>query len=792
MHRHLAFLLSFTALAADEARIRGRVLDPAGVPVPGASVELFSRSLDVRRLARTGDDGGFIFERLAPGGYLVEARAPGFGAASRELAPGDPPVDLTLAIAPLSERITVTATASAAAAGDTGKAIDLLDADLLNQRAEFSLVEALRPVAGLRVQQLGGPGAFTSIQTRGLRAADTGIVIDGFRFRDAAAPQGDATGYLGDLLFASTSRVEVLRGSASSLYGTNSIGGVVNVVTDSGGGRPHGEISAEGGGLGLFRGTARASGGWREDRLRYSAGFTHLNVTRGVDGDDRVRNSTATGSLQWLLSPSMQLSARVWATDAFLTLNTSASAAPVNIPPTGIIPARVLPRDQVRRREQGLPFEWGSANVSPALNDPDSRRDASFVSPLFAFSHQAAPSFSYRLSYQGLRTSRDNPNGPLGPGFQPRFQEANRFDGSLDTAQARADWQPLRSHRLTGGWEFERERFDNLGRNQDPNPASRVFARTRIAQNSNSAFAQDQIRLFDGRLHVSLSGRYQSFDLERPSFEGGGPRYTGIALQAPPRALTGDAAVAWFFTCSSTRIRAHGGNSYRAPSLYERFGTVFFGGQFNPIGDPRLAPDRAVSIDGGVDQYLWNSRLRLSATYFYTRLQQVVGFTGQVGLNDPYGRFFGYFNTRGGLSRGVEIAAEAHPLRSMTLLGSYTSVNADERVPLMAFTLRSPRVFPHTFSLVALQRFGKRWDASFDLLAASPYLTPLFAGAGTRAFEFQGPRKADVAVAYTLPVRDTQSLRLFTRIENVANQTFYEDGFRTPGIWAVAGMKWIW
>jgi iron complex outermembrane receptor protein len=773
--------------------IRGRVFDPSGAAVANASVELFTRGHQSRQTTRTDADGNYQFLLLSPGSYWVESQARGFGSASREIALQDAAltIDLTLAIAPLSERVNVTATGTPVPAGETGKAVDTLDQAQLESREEFSVVEALRTVPGLRVQQLGGPGAFTSIISRGLRAVDTSVVIDGFRLRDAAAPQGDVSGFLGDLLLTDTTRVEVLRGSASSLYGTNAIGGVVNLVSHQGGGAPHGDIAIEGGGLGLLRGSARATGGVFADRLRYSAGFQYLNVLNGVDGDDRVRNSTAHGSLEYLLSPKMRLTARVWATDSFLGLNSSPSAAPVNIPPTGIIPARVLPLEQVQRWEQGLPFAWGSANVAPSLNDPDSRRDAWFVSPMFAFSHQVSSSVSYRIAYQGLRSDRDNQNGPGGVGFQPQFSESNRFDGALDTVQARADWA-FRSNLITGGYEFERERFDNLGTNQDPNPATRVRSRTAIAQSSNAAFLQDQLRFFEGRLHVSLSGRYQAFALDRPTFEGGAPVYTAAQLPTPPEALTGDAAIAWFFAKSSTRIRAHVGNSYRAPSLYERFGTLFFAGSFSPIGDPRLAPDRALSIDGGVDQYLFGSRGRIGVTYFYTRLQQVVGFTGQVGLNDPYGRFFGYFNTGGGLARGVELTGEAHPWRSMTVLASYTFTNADQLVPLMAFTLRSPRVFPHSFSANVMQRFGKRWDASFDLLAASSSLTPFYAGSGTRAFEFAGPRKADVAVSYTIPVRDSKSVRLFTRIENVGNQTFYEDGFRTPGIWATGGLKFGW
>ena len=50
-----------------------------------------------------------------------------------------------------------------------------------------------------------------------------------------------------------SSRLEVLRGSGSSLYGSNAVGGVVNIVTDEGGGPIHGSVLGEGGGLGFFR-----------------------------------------------------------------------------------------------------------------------------------------------------------------------------------------------------------------------------------------------------------------------------------------------------------------------------------------------------------------------------------------------------------------------------------------------------------------------------------------------------------------------------------------------------------
>ena len=183
----------------------------------------------------------------------------------------------------------------------------------IDERDESAISEALRTVPGLRVQQLGGPGSFTSIKTRGLRNEDTAVLIDGLRFRDAAAPQGDASGFLEDLIVTDVSRVEVLRGSGSSLYGSNAIGGVINLVTDEGGGPFHGNLLAEGGGLGMFRGRAQVAGGARNDSIVYSAGFSHLNVTRGIDGQDEARNSSGQGRILFRLTPTTTLSGRIYA-----------------------------------------------------------------------------------------------------------------------------------------------------------------------------------------------------------------------------------------------------------------------------------------------------------------------------------------------------------------------------------------------------------------------------------------------------------------------------------------------
>ena len=211
-----------------------------------------------------------------------------------------------------------------------------IDAADIAKNAEFSVTEALRSVPGMRVQTLGGPGSFTRIVTRGLRPQDTAITVDGLRFRDAATTQGDATPFLQDLLMLGTERIEVLRGTGSSVYGSNATGGVVNLVTDTGGGPWHGEVKAEGGGLGMLRGWR----GWAADRAeagRISAPERNRRTCcSGVDGNDRFRNHSVQSAAQFRPGATGTLSVYVWAADSFAQVNSTPFAAPAaNLPRGG-------------------------------------------------------------------------------------------------------------------------------------------------------------------------------------------------------------------------------------------------------------------------------------------------------------------------------------------------------------------------------------------------------------------------------------------------------------------------
>src|SRR5882724_545998 len=432
--------------------ITGHVKDPLGASLPGATVTLYSRERTSSLTTTTDSTGSYRFEKLAGGEYLVEGAAQGFASANAERVTVERGQvlthDISLELSGVRSTVVVTASDTPQSVDEVSKAITIVDKQDIEDRDESAVAESLRTVPGLRVQQLGGPGSFTSIKTRGLRSEDTAVLIDGLRFRDAAATQGDASGFLEDLIVTDVSRVEVLRGSGSSLYGTNAIGGVINLVTDEGGGPFHGSVLGEGGGLGMFRGRGQFAGGARDNSIVYSAGFSHLNVSRGIDGHDEARNTSGQGRVVFRLTPTTTLSGRIYAANSRLQLNNSPQGIGT-LPATGIIEAIPLSPSELRRFEAGVPtsqLNVGAATFIPAANDPDNLRKANFFSGALVFSQRPTETFGYSFSYQGLATNRSSINGPLGVGFQPfGGTERSDFDGRIHTLSARFDVRDRKS-----------------------------------------------------------------------------------------------------------------------------------------------------------------------------------------------------------------------------------------------------------------------------------------------------------------------------------------------------------
>jgi len=157
----------------------------------------------------------------------------------------------------------------------------------IREKGRQAVIDVLRDVPGVSVSQTGSFGGSASIYLRGTQNAHTLIMIDGVRVGDSMAIDSKLS--ITDLSTDNIERIEIVRGAQSVLYGSDAIGGVINIITKKGKGKPEWYLSFEGGSFETFRETIGLSGS--SDKVSYSASVMRLD-TRGVSKADEDWGNT--------------------------------------------------------------------------------------------------------------------------------------------------------------------------------------------------------------------------------------------------------------------------------------------------------------------------------------------------------------------------------------------------------------------------------------------------------------------------------------------------------------------
>lgn len=222
-----------------------------------------------------------------------------------------------LAAAPLDlEQQVVTATRTAQTAQQSLAAVTVLDRERIERSQAASLPELLKQVPGVSLANNGGPGKSTSLFMRGTESDHVLVMIDGIKIGSVSG--GGAA--LQDLPLELIERIEVVRGPRSSLYGSEAIGGVIQIFTRKGQGQGVKPFFSAGYGThDTYTGSAGVSGG--DGRGWYSLGVSGsdtdgINVksadTSGYERDaDGYRNLSATLSAGYRFDNGLELDANL-------------------------------------------------------------------------------------------------------------------------------------------------------------------------------------------------------------------------------------------------------------------------------------------------------------------------------------------------------------------------------------------------------------------------------------------------------------------------------------------------
>ena len=379
----LLVLIPAIVFGQNKTGVTGRVTDERNANVAGAEVRLTSRTGGVATTTTDGN-GRFEFKSISTGDYILEVRASGFSSTAIPLTAAAGQVvtrDVTLSIEAVSETVVITPAGTAQRVDEASKAVTVLDNRDIESRREIALTESLRGVPGVRVQQQGSPGSLTSVRLRGQRPFDTAVLLDGLRVRDAGDINGSAVPLFADLVPSDLDRVEVLRGSGSSIYGTNAIGGVINLVPATPSGDRQFEFGFDGGSLATFRERFKASSGLGK-RAGFSLGLTRVDVRRGVDGNDEYGNTAGSGRWQFNPTSSTTLSANFYGTTSNARINDSPFALPA-----------AFTSGRYPRAVDGQTFHSD-------LNNPDEGRRNRLLVGSVRFTDQINETVSFSVAYQ--------------------------------------------------------------------------------------------------------------------------------------------------------------------------------------------------------------------------------------------------------------------------------------------------------------------------------------------------------------------------------------------------------
>lgn len=173
--------------------------------------------------------------------------------------------------------------------------VTIITAKEIELQQKSTVVEVLRDVPGLAVVEQGGPGKLTSIFMRGANSNFVLVLIDGVEINNPASPNNGFD--FSTLQTSDIEKIEIVRGPQSTLYGSEAIAGVINIITKKGTGKPSFTLSGEGGSHSFLKGSVSSAGSL--DKFNYAVNFSRMQ-TEGISaikGENFEKDGYANNSI---------------------------------------------------------------------------------------------------------------------------------------------------------------------------------------------------------------------------------------------------------------------------------------------------------------------------------------------------------------------------------------------------------------------------------------------------------------------------------------------------------------
>ncbi len=492
--------------------------------------------------------------------------------------------------------IVVTADRTPEPISSTGSAITVISGETLATSNPSSVTDALRSVPGLTVTQSGGPAGTTGVMLRGANTGQTLVLIDGIRVND---PTGTAADFnFAVLAPGMIDRIEVLRGPQSALYGSDAMGGVINIITKKGTGPAQFNVRTEAGSYGTISTTASVAGATGPWSYAFTGAATHSDGFSSYGyrvpaiearfprlENDPINRVGGSARIGYDAGDGIRFDAGISSTFTKAGFDYAFGAFP----------------DTPSVATQQLRQVWAKASFDSL--------GGMLTQSISTFATQTLRSFN-SISYGATQLPSDT------------YQSITDYIGNSVGAEYQGTLRLQQAGTLTYG---ARTQHETAGIADTYVPGPRLSS-LEAKQDTNSAFALWKLPIGE-RFNVSLGGRVDDV--------------VDVATFATWRATA-----AYDIAETGTKLRASAGTGAKAPSLYQLYGP--YG------GNPNLKPEESIGYDAGIDQSLFDGRVTLSLTGFYNKFSNMIDY-----VYDPINVFNGkYINVANAETQGIELASD--------------------------------------------------------------------------------------------------------------------------------------
>jgi len=715
MRVSLVVLLAFLSLPALAADLTVKVLDPQSAAVSGAQVQLLAEQGRIIATQFTSAEGIAAFPNATGERYQVKVLAPGFAVATAAVSEKELTVSLHLATA--AETVVVSGTRTPVPGEAAGADIDTLNGSQLQTMQPIAAADALRFLPGAVVNDAGQRGGLTSLFVRGGESRYNKVIVDGVTINE---PGG--TFDFGTLPLDQADRMEFVRGTQSTLYGSDAMTSLVQVWTRAGSTPlPELRFGAEGGNFSTAKGYASLAGA--RSRFDYNLFGSQFN-TQGSYINSAYSNSLAGANVGAALSEHASLRVRVrhsnshsgapgeWSfngNDPLVPVGTSGALAPLAPDPNdwsqlnnllGSVELAVASPNGWQHRLTGFDYLY-------RYNELNVNGDPSRVSPLFGpfdfASHEIDHINRAGFEYQGDYSERSWAHTTFGY----RVENENGFVGDVDYG-----------------------------------------AQTHGQRLNNETYLQQQLAW--KTLNVIAGGRF----VHNSAFGNTGVPRVAIAWQT----LHGSEIL------SGTRLRFSYATGFKEPRLEETFAGP-------PYTQPNLAlkPEHVRAFEAGLQQLFLSGKYEFNATYFNNLFRDQINY---VTVNPV--TFVGeYVNVNQAFAHGAELALRAK-LRSRLLLdAAYTYTSSqylDNPAPIdPTYNPGQPLLRrPKHSATTLLTYLGSRWGANLGGSFVGRRTDSDFLGFGIN--HAAGYVRADLGGWYAV----TSRITTYVNVENALDRRYNE------------------